>query len=203
MDPGGSWWIPGSWVEEHPQQHPVGPRYPVFHRSSKAALISLPSWCQFPRSWNLTAEVSEWMRMIKKTLKDSEKHISYGDLKGIECPTCARINKKNPGEQDQKKYEWMMLAIPFPTPKFLKRSFHATPKFQISKPPRVIMKVEHGSSSSGEICISTAGVVRVLGFCFFDHVGSNKINDTQNCFLILKIFIWNIYMATLRSPAKS
>lgn len=61
----------------------------------------------------------------------------------------------------------MMLAIPFPTPKFLKRSFHATPKVSnLQTPPRVIMKVEHGSSSSGEICISTAGVVRVLGFCW-------------------------------------
>ena len=123
------------------------------------------------------------MRMIKKTLKDSEKHISYGDLKGIECPTCARINKKNPGEQDQKKYEWMMLAIPFPTPKFLKRSFHATPKFQISKPPRVIMKVEHGSSSSGEICISTAGVVRVLGFCWI------TLDPTKST--ILRIVFWS------------
>ena len=30
--------------------------------------------------------------------------------------------------------------------------------------PRVIMKIEHGSSSSGEICIGTAGVIGVLGF---------------------------------------
>lgn len=122
-----------------------------------------------------------------------QTHILWG-FEGNWMPNMHQNKQERSQWTRQKKYEWMMLAIPFPTPKFLKRSFHATPKVSNlqTPPPRVIMKVEHGSSSSGEICISTAGVVRVLGF-----FGSRWIQQNQR-YSELVFWSWRFYMGIYR-----